>query len=105
MPTANIGGDLSERWSQTNKADQPVLADLSDSDQSPPSGASDGGGSPPGAERERRRAALAVLAQAHRDEIEQGLRAATVPVEFVELRAPECGLIMLRGRIGGDGAP
>ncbi|PWT89172.1 MAG: phosphonate C-P lyase system protein PhnG [Proteobacteria bacterium] len=48
---------------------------------------------------------MAVLAQARRDEIEQGLHAATVPIDFVELRAAECGLIMLRGRIGGDGAP
>ena len=26
------------------------------------------------------------------------------PVDYVELRAPETGLVMLRGRIGGDGA-
>jgi alpha-D-ribose 1-methylphosphonate 5-triphosphate synthase subunit PhnG len=26
------------------------------------------------------------------------------PVDYVELRAPETGLVMLRGRVGGDGA-
>jgi alpha-D-ribose 1-methylphosphonate 5-triphosphate synthase subunit PhnG len=50
-----------------------------------------------------RRAALAVLAEARVDEIEQGLEAATAPVDHVELRATETGLVMLRGRIGGDG--
>ena len=51
-----------------------------------------------------RRGAIAVLAQAHAEEIEQGLRAVLDPVDYVELRAPETGLVMLRGRIGGDGA-
>jgi len=51
-----------------------------------------------------RRAALAVLTQARVDEIEQGL-AAMGPVDHVELRAAETGLVMLRGRIGGDGDP
>src|SRR6516165_4034032 len=51
-----------------------------------------------------RRGAMAVLAQAHAEEIEQGLRAVLDPVDYVELRAPETGLVMLRGRIGGDGA-
>jgi alpha-D-ribose 1-methylphosphonate 5-triphosphate synthase subunit PhnG len=51
-----------------------------------------------------RRGATAVLAQARAEEIEQGLRALMVPVDYVELRAPETGLVMLRGRIGGDGA-
>ena len=27
------------------------------------------------------------------------------PLDYAELRAPETGLVMLRGRIGGDGAP
>ena len=52
-----------------------------------------------------RRAAMAVLADAQTDEIEQALRAVTEPVDYVELRAAETGLVMLRGRIGGDGAP
>jgi alpha-D-ribose 1-methylphosphonate 5-triphosphate synthase subunit PhnG len=51
-----------------------------------------------------RRAALAVLTQARIDEIEQGLEVMG-PVDHVELRAAETGLVMLRGRIGGDGDP
>jgi alpha-D-ribose 1-methylphosphonate 5-triphosphate synthase subunit PhnG len=51
-----------------------------------------------------RRGAMAVLAQAHAEEIEQALRAVIHPIDYVELRAPETGLVMLRGRIGGDGA-
>src|SRR5215470_1784224 len=51
-----------------------------------------------------RRAAMAVLAQARADETEQGLLAVTDRVDYVELRAPEIGLVMLHGRIGGDGA-
>src|SRR5262249_34132072 len=50
-----------------------------------------------------RRCAMAVFAQAHAEEIEQALRAVH-PIDYVELRAPESGLVMLRGRIGGDGA-
>jgi alpha-D-ribose 1-methylphosphonate 5-triphosphate synthase subunit PhnG len=52
-----------------------------------------------------RRAAMAVLAQARADEIEQGLQAVVQPIDYVELRAAETGLVMLRGRIGGEGAP
>jgi alpha-D-ribose 1-methylphosphonate 5-triphosphate synthase subunit PhnG len=52
-----------------------------------------------------RRAAMAVLAEARVDEIEQGLQSLAEPVDHVELRAAETGLVMLRGRIGGDGAP
>jgi alpha-D-ribose 1-methylphosphonate 5-triphosphate synthase subunit PhnG len=52
-----------------------------------------------------RRAALAVLAGARVEEIEQHLQAVVEPVDYVELRAVETGLVMLRGRIGGDGAP
>ena len=52
-----------------------------------------------------RRAAMAVLADAHADEIEQGLRAVATPIDYVELRPVETGLVMLRGRIGGEGAP
>jgi alpha-D-ribose 1-methylphosphonate 5-triphosphate synthase subunit PhnG len=51
-----------------------------------------------------RRAAMAVLAQAQVEEIEAGLRAVGAPLDYVELRAPETGLVMVRGRIGGDGA-
>jgi alpha-D-ribose 1-methylphosphonate 5-triphosphate synthase subunit PhnG len=52
-----------------------------------------------------RRSAMAVLAEARLDEIERGLRGVAGPIDYVELRAPETGLVMLRGRIGGDGAP
>jgi alpha-D-ribose 1-methylphosphonate 5-triphosphate synthase subunit PhnG len=52
-----------------------------------------------------RRGAMAVLAHARTEEIEQGLRAVIDPLDYAELRAPETGLVMLRGRIGGDGAP
>jgi alpha-D-ribose 1-methylphosphonate 5-triphosphate synthase subunit PhnG len=51
-----------------------------------------------------RRAAMALLAQARADEIEAGLRAVVEPLDYVELRAPESGLVMVRGRIGGEGA-
>jgi alpha-D-ribose 1-methylphosphonate 5-triphosphate synthase subunit PhnG len=52
-----------------------------------------------------RRAAMATLAQADAAGIERGLAAAKCATEFVDLRAPEIGLVMLRGRIGGNGAP
>jgi alpha-D-ribose 1-methylphosphonate 5-triphosphate synthase subunit PhnG len=44
-----------------------------------------------------RRAALAVLAEARADEIEQGLQAVAEPVDYVELRATETGLVMSGG--------
>src|SRR5258708_869074 len=52
-----------------------------------------------------RRAAMAVLAQAHTGEIKQGLAAMLDPLHYVELRPVATGLVMVRGRIGGDGAP
>jgi alpha-D-ribose 1-methylphosphonate 5-triphosphate synthase subunit PhnG len=52
-----------------------------------------------------RRAAMALLAQAHTAEIGQGLAAVVDPLRYVELRPAATGLVMLRGRIGGDGAP
>ena len=52
-----------------------------------------------------RRAAMAVLAQAHTAEIRQGLAAVVDPLRCVELRPVATGLVMLRGRVGGDGAP
>jgi alpha-D-ribose 1-methylphosphonate 5-triphosphate synthase subunit PhnG len=53
----------------------------------------------------QRRAALAVLARAKTADIAGGLSQAGNDIDFIELRAPEVGLVMLRGRIGGDGAP
>ena len=52
-----------------------------------------------------RRAAMALLAQAHTPEIRQGLAAVADPLRYVELRPVATGLVMVRGRIGGDGAP
>ncbi len=52
----------------------------------------------------RRKAAMAVLANAAGDEIDRRLKAIDLPV-YVDLREPENGLVMVRGRIGGDGAP
>jgi alpha-D-ribose 1-methylphosphonate 5-triphosphate synthase subunit PhnG len=54
---------------------------------------------------EARRAAMAVLARAQGDEIAQALTEIGDSVRFNELRPSETGLVMLRGRIGGDGAP
>lgn len=53
----------------------------------------------------RRRAAMAVLANAQADDIEHGLKLIGGDIEFTELRPAEIGLVMLRGRIGGNGAP
>src|SRR3981081_1134037 len=52
-----------------------------------------------------RRAAMAVLAQARTAELVQGLAAVVDPLRYVELRPVATGLVMVRGRIGGDGAP
>ena len=52
----------------------------------------------------RRQAAMAVLAHSDAAEIASRLEAMAVPV-YENLREPENGLVMVRGRIGGDGAP
>ena len=52
----------------------------------------------------QRQAAMAVLAHSGTTEIAARLGAIAVPA-FEDLREPENGLVMLRGRIGGDGAP
>jgi len=52
----------------------------------------------------RRKAAMAVLAHSDAAEISGRLAALAVP-EHQDLREGEDGLVMLRGRIGGDGAP
>ena len=51
----------------------------------------------------RRKAAMAVLAQFSAVEIAEHLEGIDVPA-YQSLREPEDGLVMLRGRIGGDGA-
>jgi alpha-D-ribose 1-methylphosphonate 5-triphosphate synthase subunit PhnG len=52
----------------------------------------------------QRQAAMAVLAHAEAGEIAARLRNLALPAHQ-DLRAPENGLVMLRGRVGGDGAP
>ena len=52
----------------------------------------------------RRKAAMAVLAHSSAVEIAGHLEGIEVPA-YQSLREPEDGLVMLRGRIGGDGAP
>jgi alpha-D-ribose 1-methylphosphonate 5-triphosphate synthase subunit PhnG len=52
-----------------------------------------------------RRALMGMLAQATRDELAGGLAAIGGTPKHSELRPAETGLVMLRGRIGGDGAP
>ena len=65
------------------------------------------GGEADGAEdksKARRKAALAVLAQADAAEIAACLDAVALPAHE-DARGAESGLVMVRGRIGGDGAP
>ena len=52
----------------------------------------------------QRKAAMALLAHCDAVEIARHLDAIAVPAHE-ELREPENGLVMVRGRIGGDGAP
>ena len=52
----------------------------------------------------RRKAAMAVLAHSDAPDIAKCLRAINMPAHEA-LREPENGLVMVRGRIGGDGAP
>jgi alpha-D-ribose 1-methylphosphonate 5-triphosphate synthase subunit PhnG len=52
----------------------------------------------------RRRAAMAVLAHSDAAAIAGHLGTIAVPVHE-SLREPENGIVMVRGRIGGDGAP
>lgn len=52
-----------------------------------------------------RQGAMAVLAHAKLKEIADGLAAIGESIEYADVRPPETGLVMLRGRIGGDGAP
>ena len=52
----------------------------------------------------QRQAAMTVLAHSDAAEIVRHLQAVALPVHE-NLREPENGLVMVRGRIGGDGAP
>lgn len=52
-----------------------------------------------------RRRWMGVLARASAVEIERHLAALPPPPPHIRLRGPETGLVMVRGRAGGDGAP
>jgi alpha-D-ribose 1-methylphosphonate 5-triphosphate synthase subunit PhnG len=52
----------------------------------------------------KRQAAMAVLAHADADELARRVAALPAPPHR-SVRVPENGLVMVRGRIGGDGAP
>jgi len=52
----------------------------------------------------RRQAAMAVLAHAGAAQIAACLEAVALPA-YESLREAESGLVMVRGRVGGDGAP
>jgi alpha-D-ribose 1-methylphosphonate 5-triphosphate synthase subunit PhnG len=54
--------------------------------------------------QKKRQAVMAVLAHTDAAEISDRLDAITLPVHE-NLREPENGLVMVRGRTGGDGAP
>lgn len=52
-----------------------------------------------------RRAAMAIFAAADRDNLERLWIAAGLATEAAAVRGPETGLVTIRGRIGGGGAP
>jgi alpha-D-ribose 1-methylphosphonate 5-triphosphate synthase subunit PhnG len=55
-------------------------------------------------EMERRRRRMGLLARASAAELDAAWTTLIVPPEVTDLRGPETGLVMLTGRIGGDGA-
>jgi alpha-D-ribose 1-methylphosphonate 5-triphosphate synthase subunit PhnG len=57
-----------------------------------------------GGKQAQRKAAMAVLAHSDAAEIASRLGEIAAPA-YQNLREPENGLVMVRGRIGGDGAP
>lgn len=61
-----------------------------------------GGGEHP---HRARQAAMALLARASREELESGLATADCSTLCEDLRKPEVGLVMARGRISGTGQP
>lgn len=52
-----------------------------------------------------RQAVMALCADAARDELEGALETVGYDGGVDDLRRPEAGLVMVRGRMGGDGAP
>jgi alpha-D-ribose 1-methylphosphonate 5-triphosphate synthase subunit PhnG len=57
------------------------------------------------AQTEARRRWMGVLARASAEDIAARLESAPALPPLVRLRGPETGLVMTRGRAGGDGAP
>ncbi|WP_029352585.1 phosphonate C-P lyase system protein PhnG [Bosea sp. 117] len=57
------------------------------------------------AEAAARRRVMGVLAEARGAELDAVLAQLAPVPPATDLRAPEMGLVMLRGRVGGDGAP
>jgi alpha-D-ribose 1-methylphosphonate 5-triphosphate synthase subunit PhnG len=55
--------------------------------------------------RQMRQEIMAVLASSSADEIDRRIRAIEPIPAHEDVRAAASGLVMLRGRIGGDGAP
>src|SRR5262249_26986863 len=53
----------------------------------------------------RRRHWMGILARASRAELEDAWRALAPQPRYTQLRKPESGLAMVRGRAGGTGAP
>lgn len=61
---------------------------------------------PPTADQAARRRWMGILARASAEDIAQRLAALPAPAPaHIRLRGPETGLVMVRGRAGGDGAP
>lgn len=58
----------------------------------------------PDADMTARQKALAILAHASPEAIEEKYKALTPPA-FTTVRQPETGLVMVRGRMGGTGSP
>lgn len=58
---------------------------------------------PPTPDFGARKRAMAIFARATRDELLTGLDPIEIAHAAVDLRRPEAGLVMLRGRVGGDG--
>jgi alpha-D-ribose 1-methylphosphonate 5-triphosphate synthase subunit PhnG len=59
----------------------------------------------PPTEIQLRRDVMSVLARATEAELLEAVEALPAKPVFRELRSPEAGLVMVRGRMGGDGAP
>ncbi len=57
------------------------------------------------ADASARQRAMAVFARATSEELEAGLVASGCAMDCADLRTPETGLVMARGRISGTGAP